>query len=102
MGTETLHWKVVDTRVARWFVSKNPNLGKFWSVLQWKMLLYFMDTWSFLRSFDFMDIWCSSRYFGIFCSRVGILYQEKSGNPGRYARAKKMNGISALDTNNGK
>jgi hypothetical protein len=26
-------------------------LGKFWRVLQWKMLVYFMDTWSISRSF---------------------------------------------------
>jgi hypothetical protein len=34
--------------VARWFVfqTKNPNLGKFWRVLQWKMVVYFIDTWS--------------------------------------------------------
>jgi hypothetical protein len=33
------------------FQTKNPNLGKFWRVLRWKMLVYFMDTWSILRSF---------------------------------------------------
>jgi hypothetical protein len=33
------------------FQTKNPNLGKFWRVLQWKMLVYFMDSWSILRSF---------------------------------------------------
>jgi hypothetical protein len=34
------------------FQTKNPkNLGKFWRVLQWKMLVYFMDTWSILLSF---------------------------------------------------
>jgi hypothetical protein len=32
------------------FHTKNPNLGTFWRVLQWKMLVYFMDTWSILRS----------------------------------------------------
>jgi hypothetical protein len=26
-------------------------LGKFWRVLHLKMLVYFMDTWSILRSF---------------------------------------------------
>jgi hypothetical protein len=31
------------------FQTKNPKLGKFWRVLQLKMLLYFMDTWSILR-----------------------------------------------------
>jgi hypothetical protein len=33
------------------FQTKNPKLGKFWRVLQWKVLVYFMDTWSILRSF---------------------------------------------------
>jgi hypothetical protein len=27
---------------------KNPNLGKFWRVLQRKMLVYFMAMWSIL------------------------------------------------------
>jgi hypothetical protein len=58
------------------FQTKNPNLGKFWTVLQWKMIVYFMDTWSILRSFDV--------FYGhlVYFSRFGILYQEKSGNPG--------------------
>jgi hypothetical protein len=34
----------------------------------------------------FMDIWYSSWSFGIFFPRFGILYQEKSGNPGREAK----------------
>jgi hypothetical protein len=33
------------------FQTKNPNLGQFWKVMQWKILVYFMDTWSILRSF---------------------------------------------------
>jgi hypothetical protein len=32
--------------------TKNPTLGKFWSVLQWKTMVYVMDTWSILWSFD--------------------------------------------------
>jgi hypothetical protein len=28
------------------FRTKNPNLGKLWRVLQWKMLICLMDTWS--------------------------------------------------------
>jgi hypothetical protein len=75
--------------------TKNPNLGKFWRVLQWKMLVYFMDTWSILRSFvifyghlvHFTVFCCILWIFGIVCCnlayfpRFGILYQEKSGNP---------------------
>jgi hypothetical protein len=65
------------------FRTKNPNLGKCWKVLQWKMLVYFMDTWSILRSFViFYGFGIGSLWkFGNF-SRFGILYEEKSGNPG--------------------
>jgi hypothetical protein len=42
--------------------TKNPDLGKFWRVLQWKMLVYFMF------------IWCSIRSFSIFCGHFGIFY----------------------------
>jgi hypothetical protein len=60
------------------FETKNPYLGKFWRVLQWK----FMSIWSILRPFGicclhlvyFMD-------FGYIFPRFGMLYQEKSGNP---------------------
>jgi hypothetical protein len=33
------------------FQTKNPNLGKFWRVLQWKILVYFMTIWSILRPY---------------------------------------------------
>jgi hypothetical protein len=33
------------------FYTKNPNLGKFWRVLQWKVLVYFMEIWSILWPF---------------------------------------------------
>jgi hypothetical protein len=64
------------------FQTKNPNLGKFWSVLQWKMLVYLMSIWSILRPLElfyghlvyFVIIWY------IF-SRFGMLCQEKCGNP---------------------
>jgi hypothetical protein len=65
-----------------YFQTKNPNLGKFWRVLQWKMFVYYLSVWSILRLFGifcgplvyFMAIWY------IF-SRSGVLYNEKSGNP---------------------
>jgi hypothetical protein len=41
-----------------YFKTKNSNLGKFWRVLQWKLLVYFVAIWSILRS------------FGIFCSHL--------------------------------
>jgi hypothetical protein len=31
----------------RWDILKpNPDLGKFWRVMQWKMMVYFMSVWS--------------------------------------------------------
>jgi hypothetical protein len=84
LATMTVISKRPAVRVARWhiFKPKNPNLGKFWRVLQWKILVYFMTIWSYLRPVDifcghlvhFMVIWY------IF-SRLGKLYHEKSGNP---------------------
>jgi hypothetical protein len=54
------------------FQTKNPNLGKFWRVLEWKMLVYFMAIWNILPSFGiFYDhleyctiIWYILRPFG--------------------------------------
>jgi hypothetical protein len=63
------------------FQTKNPNLGKFWQVLHWKMLVYFMDTWSILRSLVIFYghlVWFAVIWY-IF-SRFGILYKEKYGN----------------------
>jgi hypothetical protein len=72
-------------RVARWFVfkPKNQNLGKFCSVLLWKILVYFMTIWSMLWPLEiFFD---HLVYFVLIWNtfpRFVILYQEKSGNPG--------------------
>jgi hypothetical protein len=76
------------------FQTKNHNLGKFWSALDWKMLKYFMAIWNILMRFGnfycylvhFLPIWYIFPGFG-------IMYQEKSGNPaphrmcGLFARA---------------
>jgi hypothetical protein len=42
--------KMLSSRVCQMvdFRTKNPNLGNFWRVLQWKMLVYFMDSWCIL------------------------------------------------------
>jgi hypothetical protein len=34
-----------------YFQAKNPNLGKFWRALEWKMLVYCMNIWNILRPF---------------------------------------------------
>jgi hypothetical protein len=66
-------------RVARWFIFKPKILiwVRFVGVLQWKMLVYFM---SYSHMVLFVVIWYILLSFGIFF-RLGILYQEKSGNP---------------------
>jgi hypothetical protein len=33
-----------------YFQTKNPNLGKYWSDLDWKMLIYFMAVCNILRA----------------------------------------------------
>jgi hypothetical protein len=58
------------------FQTKNRNLGKFWRVLQWKMLVFLWPFDIFYAHLVYFDeIWY------IF-PRLGILYQEKSGIPG--------------------
>jgi hypothetical protein len=69
-------------RMVSFQTKKIPILGKFWTVLQWKTLVYFMTIWSILRPLKifsghlvyFVIIWY------IF-PRFGILYQEKSDYP---------------------
>jgi hypothetical protein len=39
-----------------YFQTKNPNLGKFWRDMQWKMLVYFTSIWQFL--------WPFGKYYG--------------------------------------
>jgi hypothetical protein len=71
-----------------YFRTKNPNLGKFWMDLQWKMLVYFIAIWSILRLFVlfygclvyFVAIWYIFLLFGIF-SRLVYCVKKKSGNP---------------------
>jgi hypothetical protein len=57
-----------------YFQTKNPNLGKIWRALEWKMLSYFITIW--------YKLWP----FGVVCSHfvyfpvLVCLDQEKSGN----------------------
>jgi hypothetical protein len=45
-----------------YFQTQNTNLGKFWRVLQWKLLVYFMAIWSILWPFGLFY-----GHFGLFC-----------------------------------
>jgi hypothetical protein len=70
-----------------YFYTKNPDSGKFWWVLQWKMSVYFRDIWSILLP---CGIFCGHLvYFTVIWyifPRFGILYQERSGSPAQKRR----------------
>jgi hypothetical protein len=63
------------------FQTKNPNLGKFWKALDWKILINFMAIWDILQTFyDHLVHLCSVHL--VHFSGLGNIYQEKSGNHG--------------------
>jgi hypothetical protein len=80
-------------RVARWrtyFQTKNRNSGQFLRALQW--YLHFMDSWSIWLPFDIflgylVYIFCGNL---VYFPCIGILFQEKSGNPVCNDRPKVM------------
>jgi hypothetical protein len=59
------------------FKQKIPNLGKFCMVLQWKMLVYFVAVWYFLRPFGTFYSHCHLVYF----SRFGSVVLRKIWQP---------------------
>jgi hypothetical protein len=65
------------------FQTKNTNLGKFRRALDWKMFIYCMSIWNILRT---LGILYGDSVHVVFIwyifSGFGIMYQEKSGNPG--------------------
>jgi hypothetical protein len=63
-----------------YFETKTPNLDKFWKVLQWNMLVYVVAIWSRYCTAIWYTLWILSS-LGIFISRFGMFYQEKSGSP---------------------
>jgi hypothetical protein len=72
-----------------YFQAKNPNLGKFWRALYWKMLIYFMAIWNILRTFGLLHDRLVQ--FVLICyiySGFGIIHEEKSGNPASYVRVR--------------
>jgi hypothetical protein len=68
-----------EGRVARWYISKpkNPYLGNFWRVLQWKMFVPIL--YGHFLFYGHLAYFPPFRY--IF-PRFGILHPEISGNPG--------------------
>jgi hypothetical protein len=65
------------------FQTKNPNLGKFWRTLDWKMLIYLGPFGIFYRHFGiFYDHLVHFVFIWYIFSGLGNIYQEKSGNPG--------------------
>jgi hypothetical protein len=65
------------------FQTKNPNLGKFWRAIEWKMFVDFITIWNNLRPFGV--IYCRLLLLVVIWYVFSILvclYQEKSGNPG--------------------
>jgi hypothetical protein len=70
--------------VARWYVYRySYQKFKFVQILEWKMLNYFIVILLYFKA-----IWDILWPFGIYCSHLvyfsgfGIMYQDKSGNPG--------------------
>jgi hypothetical protein len=65
-----------------YFQTKNPNLGKFWRTLDWKMLTYFMAICTTLQTFGiFYDHLLYFVFIWYIFPGFGTMYQEKSGNP---------------------
>jgi hypothetical protein len=67
-----------------YYQTKNPDLGKFQRVLQWKIFVGRYITWPFDLLYGylvyFVAIWYMLWLFDIFF-RFGMLCEEKSGNP---------------------
>jgi hypothetical protein len=82
-------------RVARWFIfnPKNPNLGKFLRVIDWKLFIYFMAIWNVWMAFwIFYEHMVHLVFIWYIFSCFGIMYQEKSGSLGlrRFRMKKRM------------
>jgi hypothetical protein len=80
-------FSVVGSRVARWYVyfqTKKSKLGKFWRTLEWKMLVYLRVIWNILPPFGkFLKLLGKAVIIWYIFPCFGILFREKSGNPGR-------------------
>jgi hypothetical protein len=63
--------------------TKNPNLGRFWRALDWKMFtyLFYGHLEYFINAGYFMTIWYIFCLHWVHFSSFGTMYPEKSGNP---------------------
>jgi hypothetical protein len=68
-----------------YFQTKNPNLGKFWRALDWKMLVYFMNIKNIFTPFGICILWPLGNLmvFWYVFHRFGKLFQEKIWQPCR-------------------
>jgi hypothetical protein len=68
------------------FQAKNPNLGKFWRVFQWKMLVHksygYLVYFMYGQLIYFVAIWYILCLFGILFPFLVHYMKKKSGNPG--------------------
>jgi hypothetical protein len=64
-----------------YFQTKNPNLGKCWRALKWKMVVYFLTIWNIIHPFGIIYgrlVWLV--VIGYIFPNLVCLDQEKSGN----------------------
>jgi hypothetical protein len=64
------------------FHTKNPNLGKFWRALAWKMSEYFGAIWNIVHTLG-TTIWTVVKYCGylVLFSRFGMFEPRKIWQP---------------------
>jgi hypothetical protein len=60
-----------------YFQTENPNLGKFWRALDWKLLLYCKDICDILRTIGiFYDHLVNFVFNLVYFYRFGIMYPK--------------------------
>jgi hypothetical protein len=78
------------------FQTKNPNLGKFWRSLDWKMLIYFMAMWNIYRHLGyFTGIWDILWPFGTFFSVLVYCVNKNLVPYSSVAQRLHLRGLSA-------
>jgi hypothetical protein len=81
-----------------YFHTKNPDFGRFWRALKWKILVYFMTFWNILRPFIIIfAVWCMLFVFiGYIFSRFGVFGPRKIWQPWRGALRKDATRIAKM------